>query len=129
VCPSQPTNGLEKHTPDFGILPYLLDQLNESVGAEYEEIDDVFGFSEFDAGGTAEAVADGGTVTQQGPAENVQTSHVETLYHEILKETHVLDPAVGSGAFLLAAQEVLMDLYISVLSTSNCSPPTANPAN
>jgi hypothetical protein len=57
------------------------------------------------------AVADGG-MTQQAPVADVDTDHVETLYHDVLKETKVLDPAVGSGAFLLAAQEVLLDIYI-----------------
>jgi len=97
------------------IHPYLLDQLNEAVGTDYDEIDNVFGFPVPEADTTTEAVADGGTITQQVPTENVQTSHVETLYHDILKEAHVLDPAVGSGAFLLAAQEVLMDLYMQCI--------------
>ena len=97
------------------IHPYLLDQLNESVGAEYGEIDDVFGFRSVDASSGEEAVADGGTMTQQAATENVETKHVETLYHDILKEAHVLDPAVGSGAFLLAAQDVLVDIYIQCI--------------
>ena len=97
------------------IHPYLLDQLNDVTNAEYETIDDIFGFSELSDEGVAEAVADGGTVTQQVPAEKTQTSHVETLYHDILKETHILDPAVGSGAFLLATQEVLLDIYIQCI--------------
>jgi len=96
------------------IHPYLLDQLNEAVDAEYKEIDDVFGFSTVDAAG-AEALADGGAVTAQVPTENVQTHHVETLYHDVLTEMRVLDPAVGSGAFLLAAQEVLLDIYIQCI--------------
>ncbi|MFD1527721.1 Eco57I restriction-modification methylase domain-containing protein, partial [Halolamina salina] len=97
------------------IHPYLLDQLNEAVDADYDEIDNVFGFPVPEADSSAEAVADGGTITQQVPTENVQTSHVEILYHDILKEAHILDPAVGSGAFLLAAQEVLMDLYMQCI--------------
>jgi hypothetical protein len=97
------------------IHPYLLDQLNEAVDAEYEEIDDVFGFSAVDADAGAEALADGGAVTAQVPTENVQTRHVETLYHDVLTEMRVLDPAVGSGAFLLAAQEVLLDIYLQCI--------------
>jgi hypothetical protein len=97
------------------IHPYLLDQLNEAVDAEYEEIDDVFGFVAGGSEGRAEALADGGTVTAQVPSENVQTGHVETLYHDVLTEIHVLDPAVGSGAFLLAAQEVLLDIYMQCI--------------
>ena len=97
------------------IHPYLLDQLNEAVDADYDEIDDVFGFSSVDASSGEEALADGGTMTQQVPTGNVETAHVETLYHDILKEAHVLDPAVGSGAFLLAAQDVLVDIYLQCI--------------
>ena len=97
------------------IHPYLLDQLNEAVDADYEEIDDVFGFAAVEASGGDEALADGGTMTQQVPTSNVETAHVETLYHDILKEAHVLDPAVGSGAFLLAAQDVLVDIYMQCI--------------
>ncbi|MUV49726.1 Eco57I restriction-modification methylase domain-containing protein [Haloarcula sp. CBA1122] len=97
------------------IHPYLLDQLNEEVGANYEEIDDVFGFHASDTESGVEALADGGAVTTQLPTENVETRHVETLYHDFLKQTRVLDPAVGSGAFLLAAQEVLLDIYMQCI--------------
>jgi len=97
------------------IHPYLLDQLNEAVDAEYDEIDDVFGFPGVETSSGEQAVADGGTMTRQVPTENVETNHVETLYHDILKEAHILDPAVGSGAFLLAAQDVLVDIYIQCI--------------
>jgi hypothetical protein len=97
------------------IHPYLLDQLNEEVGAKYEEIDDVFGFPAPDAESGVEALADGGAVTAQVPPQNVETRHVETLYHDFLKKAHILDPAVGSGAFLLAAQEVLLDIYMQCI--------------
>jgi len=98
------------------IHPYLLDQLNDAVDVEYSEIDDVFGFPSVEASGSGEAaLADGGTMTRQVPTENVETKHVETMYHDILKETHVLDPAVGSGAFLLAAQDVLVDIYMQCI--------------
>jgi len=97
------------------VHPYLLDQLNEAVGASYDEIDDVFGFVGTDAGGESMAIADGGMITQQAPTENVEVGHVETLYNDILKEAKLLDPAVGSGAFLLAGQEVLLDLYMQCI--------------
>ncbi len=97
------------------IHPYLLDQLNEEVDADYDAIDDVFGFTDVDASGGQEARADGGMMTQQVPTDNVETNDVETLYHDILKESHVLDPAVGSGAFLLAAQDVLVDIYMQCI--------------
>jgi len=97
------------------VHPYLLDQLNDAVDAEYDEIDDVFGFPGVEASSGEQAVADGGTMTRQVPTENVETNHVETLYHDILKEAHILDPAVGSGAFLLAAQDVLLDIYMQCI--------------
>jgi hypothetical protein len=99
------------------IHPYLLDQLNEAVDAEYEEVDEVFALGEFDPTESADegVAADGGTMTQQGPVGKVQTEHVETLYFDILQDVRVLDPAVGSGAFLLAAQDVLLDVYLQCL--------------
>ncbi len=97
------------------IHPYLLDQLNDAVEANYTEIDEVFGFQEFEDSGGEMTIPDGGMMTQQVPTENVQTKHIETLYHDILKEAHVLDPAVGSGAFLLAAQDVLVDIYMQCI--------------
>ena len=97
------------------IHPYLLDQLNEAVDEEYTRIDEVFGFQEPDSGADSMAVADGWTITQQAATESVNTDHIETLYHDILKETRVIDPAVGSGAFLLAAQEVLLDVYMQCI--------------
>ena len=98
------------------IHPYLLDELNEAVDADYDEIDDVFGLTESPTGASeGEAVADGGTITQQAPTDRVQTHHVETLYFDILQDVRVLDPAVGSGAFLLAAQDVLLDIYLQCL--------------
>jgi len=97
------------------IHPYILDQLNESIDAEYEEIDEVFGFHAADADSGAPALADGGAATVQVSPEKVQTNHVETLYHDVLTEMRVLDPAVGSGAFLLASQEVLLDIYIQCI--------------
>jgi hypothetical protein len=66
------------------IHPYLLDQLNEAVDAEYEEIDNVFGFPAVDSEEGATALADGGAVTAQAPTGNVETKHVETLYHDVL---------------------------------------------
>jgi hypothetical protein len=97
------------------IHPYLLDQLNSAVGAEYEEIDEVFGLAQSSGAGRSGAVADGGTMTHQAPTGRVQQDHVETLYFDVLQDVRVLDPAVGSGAFLLAAQDVLLDVYLQCL--------------
>jgi hypothetical protein len=98
------------------IHPYLLDQLNEAADADYGEIDEVFALIDSAPEASGEAVAtDGGMMTQQGPTGDVQTDHVETLYFDILQSIRVLDPAVGSGAFLLAAQDVLLDVYLQCL--------------
>jgi type I restriction-modification system DNA methylase subunit len=97
------------------IHPYLLDQLNESVDSEYGEIDGVFGFPAVDSEEGVSALADGGAITAQAPTGNVETKHVEALYHDVLTEARVLDPAVGSGAFLLAAQEILLDIYLQCI--------------
>ncbi|WP_179231106.1 Eco57I restriction-modification methylase domain-containing protein [Halorubrum ezzemoulense] len=98
------------------IHPYLLDHLNETVDAEYDSIDEVFSLAEPKADtGEQAAAADGGHLTAQAATEGVETSHVETLYHDVLTDASVLDPAVGSGAFLLAAQDVLIDVYLQCL--------------
>ena len=94
------------------VHPYLLNQINERVGESYEGLDEVFGL---DSNGSEDrAVADGG-IAKTGTAESIRTDHVETLYFDILKDMSVLDPAVGSGAFLLAVQEVLLDTYLSCI--------------
>jgi len=94
------------------IHAHLLDCLNETVDTAYEELDDVFGLSATDQEDSIELLADGGVAAAPVDIETVEVDHVETLYHEILTEMRVLDPAVGSGAFLLAAQDVLLDIYV-----------------
>ncbi len=97
------------------IHPWLLDQVNDKHGTEYEAIDEIFSLDMASVNGSeAPAVADGG-VAQSMNLDAVDYDHVETLYFEGLKELRVLDPAVGSGAFLLAAQEVLIDIYLQCL--------------
>ncbi|MFC4541224.1 Eco57I restriction-modification methylase domain-containing protein [Halosolutus amylolyticus] len=96
------------------IHPALLDRLSEAVDAAYESIDEVFGFTG-EAASDADVTVDGGATTPPVPIEHVTTTHVETLYHDVLWETRVLDPAVGSGAFLLAAQDVLLDVAVQCL--------------
>ncbi|WP_433629081.1 Eco57I restriction-modification methylase domain-containing protein [Halomicrococcus sp. NG-SE-24] len=67
------------------IYPRLLDDLNERIdGHSYESLD--------------RALDDG--------------THLETLYADVVRGTKVLDPAVGSGAFLLAAQRALLDVSL-----------------
>ncbi|WP_262174608.1 BREX-1 system adenine-specific DNA-methyltransferase PglX [Haloarcula laminariae] len=110
--PEEITGFMARHS----IHPYLLDQLNDAVDAEYDTIDDVFGFPSVEAEADITALADGGAVTAQAPSQNIETQHVETLYHDVLTEMRVLDPAVGSGAFLLASQEVLLDIYMQCIN-------------
>ena len=98
------------------IHPYLLDQLNEAEGTDYESIDDVFSLDSISGNsGEEEAIADGGALAHEVNTGAVNQDHVETLYFDVLKEIRVLDPAVGSGAFLLAAQEVLLDVYLQCI--------------
>jgi len=99
------------------IHPYLLDQLNEVEGTDYESIDDVFSLdiSSADETSEGEAMADGGIVAHEVNTGAIEQDHVETLYFDVLKETRILDPAVGSGAFLLAAQEILLDAYLQCI--------------
>ena len=66
------------------IRPRLLEQLNVETDSNYESLD--------------RAISQG--------------RHVEELYRDVLLETKVLDPAVGSGAFLLAAQRSLIEVYL-----------------
>ncbi|SFR38572.1 hypothetical protein SAMN04487947_0748 [Halogeometricum rufum] len=109
--PAEITDYMARET----IHPYLLDQLNEDVGSSYESIDELFGLGSESDGGTDVAIADGGAVAQIGAIDSIQREHIETLYFEHLQEGRVIDPAVGSGAFLLAAQDVLLDIYLSCL--------------
>ncbi len=98
------------------IHPWLLDQVNDKHGTEYEAIDEIFSLDMATVdNGKTQAVADGG-VAQSMNLDAVDYDHVETLYFDGLKELRVLDPAVGSGAFLLAAQEVLIDVYLQCLN-------------
>jgi len=97
------------------IHPYLLDQLNGEIEVNYDSLDGLFGFTRMESGVTGDVAADGGSITQQAPTQNIERNHVEALYFDILKDAKILDPAVGSGAFLLAAQEVLLDIYMQCI--------------
>ena len=98
------------------IHPWLLDQVNDAHGTAYEAIDDIFELDATAASGDdrSEAIADGG-IAQTVDLDAVEQEHVKTLYFDALNELRILDPAVGSGAFLLAAQEVLLDVYIQCI--------------
>ncbi len=97
------------------VHPWLLDRVNEEHGTDYDAIDDIFSLDVASASQSdTPVVADGG-VAQTVNLEAVNQDHVQTLYFDALKKLRVLDPAVGSGAFLLAAQEVLLDVYLQCL--------------
>lgn len=102
----------------WAIHERLVDRVNKATGGDYESLDAVFGFDE-EAGLTdqiRQVVADGGTaLTVQPSLDAAPTEDIETLYFEILPTFRVLDPAVGSGAFLLAAEEVLLDIYLHAI--------------
>jgi len=103
------------------IHPYLLQEIAQAGGSSYDSIDDVFGLTA--GAGEPAAVADGGTLAQIGDVDAIARDDVATLYFDCLKEGRVLDPAVGSGAFLLAAQDVLVDIYLSCLEYFESMPP------
>ncbi|WP_411967893.1 Eco57I restriction-modification methylase domain-containing protein [Haloferax sp. YSSS75] len=97
------------------VHPWLLDRVNDAHGTNYEAIDDIFELDVSSVGGDkVEAMADGG-IAQTVDLDAVNQEHVKTLYFDALNELRVVDPAVGSGAFLLAAQEVLLDVYLQCI--------------
>jgi hypothetical protein len=100
--PEEITHFMSRNT----IHPYILDQLNNEYNTNYEEIDDVFHITED---------TENGDDVQIGSVDDIERDHIEHLYFDILPELKVLDPAVGSGAFLLAAQQVLLDIYMSCI--------------
>jgi Eco57I restriction-modification methylase len=65
------------------ILRYCIDKVNEKFLTNYSSIKDLF----------------------------VSNEHTKFLYLSIIKNISILDNACGSGAFLLAAQKLLFDIY------------------
>ena len=101
--PKEITHFMSKNT----IQPYILDRINEKFDKNYEEIDELFKIPNDKEGKENDIVI--------GPIEDIKREEIEYLYFEVLNNIKVLDPAVGSGAFLLAAQEVLLAIYLSAL--------------
>ncbi len=93
------------------IHPYIIDRLNEKFDTNYEEIDEVFNLDEYEEDEETYEHDE----TRIGELDGINREEVEHLYFEVLEDLKVLDPAVGSGAFLLAAQEVLLDVYLSCI--------------
>lgn len=92
--PEQITRYISENT----VFPYCVDKINEQFKKKYENIKDILG--------------------------KKNTKEISHLYFEVLKKISVLDNAVGSGAFLLAAQKVLLELYKQcweIISNENTS--------
>ncbi len=103
--PEEVTGFMARNT----IHPYILEQLNEEIEGSYEDVDEIFGLDDDVKN------SDKDRLTMIGKLESINRDHIERLYFDILKDLKVLDPAVGSGAFLLAAEEVLLDIYLSCI--------------
>lgn len=69
---------------ESSILRYCVDRVNEKFSTEYSDVKQIFN----------------------------NTEHTIFLYFNVIKNVTILDNACGSGAFLLAAQKLLYDLYI-----------------
>ncbi len=79
---------------------YCLDSLNKKYKADYTNLDQVFNLP-----------------------SSTRIEYVITLYFDILKPIRVCDPALGSGAFLIAAEYVLFELYhtcVIILRNESC---------
>lgn len=70
------------------IYPYILNCLNKSFNKNYNSLKEVI--------------------------QNENVTELSCCYFDILKKIRILDDAVGSGAFLLAAQKILVELYLEI---------------
>ncbi|KKN37082.1 hypothetical protein LCGC14_0767120 [marine sediment metagenome] len=95
--PKDITNYISKNT----IYPYLTHKLNKRFKTKYKDVKELVDKEEYN---------------------NEELNQIYTLYFDFLKKLSVCDPACGSGAFLVAAEYVLFDLYkkcIVILKDSN----------
>jgi hypothetical protein len=100
--PEEITDFMSRNT----IQPFILDRINGEFDRDYDNIDELFKISERSETGEEVVI---------GPVKEIERDEVEYLFFEVLNDVKVLDPAVGSGAFLLAAQQVLIDIYLSCI--------------
>ncbi|WP_276282942.1 Eco57I restriction-modification methylase domain-containing protein [Halorussus caseinilyticus] len=92
----------------------VLAGLNAQIDGEgYNSIDNLFGLVD---DGEEQVFTSAGLSIQLGDLAAINLDHIEVLYFDVLPNLTILDPAVGSGAFLLAAQEALLDIYITCLA-------------
>lgn len=94
------------------IEPYLEEQLADEHGFDIESLSALFGIHNADDATTYGDTAD----VQLGPLDQRNYDAIEILYFDILKELKLVDPAVGSGAFLLAAEDVLLSWRLCCLA-------------
>jgi hypothetical protein len=96
--PKEITDYISKNT----IYPFLTDRMNEKYHTNYENIYDIL---------------------DKEDLSEAEKKQINFLYFDIFKNLSICDPACGSGAFLIAAEYVLFDIYskcISILrGTSN----------
>jgi len=76
---------ITRYISENTIFPYCVEKINEKFSKNYKEIKEILHKKNFD--------------------------EISYLYFDVLRKISVLDNAVGSGAFLLAAQKVLLTLY------------------
>lgn len=73
------------------IIPLITEKVNRKFGTEYDDVErELLSKSEHD---------------------EEEISQISYLYFNVLRNVTICDPACGSGAFLIAAEYVLFDLY------------------
>lgn len=95
--PKEITNYISKNT----IYLHLTNKFNNKFKTKYNDINDLLNKEEHN---------------------EEEMNQISTLYFDFLKKLSICDPACGSGAFLVAAEYVLFDLYkkcILILQDSN----------
>ena len=92
----------------------VLAGVNDHIdGRDYPSLDSLFGLID---DGDEQLFNSAGQSIQIGDTRAIDLNHIETLYFDVLPNLSILDPAVGSGAFLLAAQDSLLDMYMTCLT-------------
>ena len=85
--PNEITEYISKNT----IYPYICDRVNEKFSSNYKNIwNELLDKKEY---------------------SKEDLERIKFLYFDVLKKLTVLDPAVGSGAFLIAAQQIMIPIY------------------
>lgn len=87
---------ITKYISENTIYSYCLDRVNDCFNKKYTNISKIFNQND--------------------------EKEINYLYHNIIKNISILDNACGSGAFLIAAQNVLIELYkkcIHILANSD----------